>query len=162
MNHVCPTCGQDVAGDKVLVTLDSNTLTYKGHSVKLTRGEADAALVLARAMPRPVGYDSMITQIYGANDTPNTVQKCLQVWVCHLRKKLEPLGLAIETVLSRSYCMMPIENSKGRRGGGKLTTDDVRKIRDYPGTVIETAAYFKMSRQHVYNIRRRLSWRHVA
>lgn len=164
MIHVCPTCGQDVPGERVLVTLDSNTITYKDKSVRVSSKPADVASVLAAAMPRAVGYEHIIKGVYGHIDQPDTVMKCIQVWICRggLRRDLKSLGLSIETVYGRSYRMLPTADSKGRSAGGKPTNDDIRAIRIYPGSCVEIAKIFNMSRQNVYNIRRRLSWRHVA
>lgn len=41
----------------------------------------------------------------------------LRVYVCHLRKRLEPFGLNIKTLISVGYCLCLHQNAPGTPGG---------------------------------------------
>lgn len=57
---------------------------------------------------REVGtYEAFLTALYLAKGRPEASQKILQVFICRLRKKLEPFGIEIHTIWGRGWALSP-------------------------------------------------------
>lgn len=93
----CPCCGQPIpASDDVIVSLDTNSITVRGVSLRLTSRQTEILHVLAKRMPAPVRRGVIVAQVWGLSES-ETASKSLDVHFFNLRRKLEPLGLAIHT-----------------------------------------------------------------
>jgi hypothetical protein len=88
------------------------------------------------------------------------------LFVCHkcdVRRCVNPDHLFLGTQADN----MADRNSKGRQVRGekmhwaKLTPDAIEEIRTGGRDAIALATKFGISRNHIYNIRNRRSWRHV-
>lgn len=72
---------------------------------KLTPSEENVLGVLVN---RELGtYEALLTALYLAKGRPEASQKILQVFICRLRKKLEPYGIKIRTVYGRGWALSP-------------------------------------------------------
>lgn len=72
---------------------------------RLTPSEED---ILGVMVNREVAtYDAMLTVLYSAKGRPEAAQKILQVFICRLRKKLEPFGVKIHTFWGRGWSLSP-------------------------------------------------------
>lgn len=99
---ICPCCHQEVATQRdVLVSLDDNTLTFRGTIVRLTGRLADVAYALAERMPMAVSRDMLIQRAWGS-EASEAVDINLSVTVSQLRRRL-PDGLTISCVYGRGY-----------------------------------------------------------
>jgi DNA-binding response OmpR family regulator len=71
----------------------------------LTRHEAGA---LGAIMARPIAFKSTIMAAIYADkvaDDETPMEKIIDVFVCKLRKKLDPFGISVETVWGQGYKM---------------------------------------------------------
>lgn len=109
MTALCPCCGQAVRANDVLLDYASNRLTHNGITIYGTANQIDLLGLLLMRSPRVATHDDIIKAIWGDSD-PLNADKCVQVMVCELRKKLTPeTGLRIETVYRRGYRLMKID-----------------------------------------------------
>ncbi len=103
----CPCCGGQVADeDRLLVDLSSNTLQYRGRSIRVMSREAEMAAVLLRRAPQAVAPESMIHQVFGAFE-PKDPRKLLSVYASFLRRNLWKLGWDVECIRGRGYRLVP-------------------------------------------------------
>ena len=94
---MCPCCGQPIpVSDDVIVSLNTNSITVRGVSLHLQPREAEIMHVLAGRMPASVRRDVITARVWCLGERELTA-KNLDVHICKLRRKLEPLGLAIRT-----------------------------------------------------------------
>ena len=108
----CRCCGQQIPdGGTVLVSLESNALTYKGQQVRLTTRLADLASILAEHMPNFVANERVIQRMWGqqASEWANTNMK---VAVCQLRARVRPLGLDVVNSFGVGYALVPIVDNR--------------------------------------------------
>lgn len=83
--------------------------------------------VLAALMARDIcSRDHLMTMLYGdrIDDPPDP--KIVDVLVCKLRAKLEPFGVAIETLWARGYMLKPAAKDVVRRMMEAERSSDVR------------------------------------
>lgn len=72
---------------------------------KLTPSEENFIGVLIN---REVGtYEALLTTLYLAKGRPEASQNILHVFVCRVRKKLEPYGIEIRTIWGRGWALSP-------------------------------------------------------
>lgn len=105
MTAKCPCCGSDISQtDRPLVSLETNRIMAGGEILHLPPMETEILAVLAEAMPRPVDYGRLIARLWGGNpiDYP---RDSINVRISKLRRKIEPLGLAIKTHWGRGYAL---------------------------------------------------------
>lgn len=64
--------------------------------------------ILGVMVNREVGtYEALLTALYLAKGRPEACQKILQVFICRLRKKVEPYGVEIRTIWGRGWALSP-------------------------------------------------------
>jgi DNA-binding response OmpR family regulator len=80
--------------DDVFVSLDTNSITVRGVSLRLAPKHAEILHVLAGCMPAPVRRGFITARVWGLCERERTA-KNLDVHIFNLRRKLEPLGLTI-------------------------------------------------------------------
>lgn len=95
----CPCCGSPVEKDAILICLDTNKLAVGWRDEPLQLGPMQAVFMhsLASASPRSVTRDRMIRDLWGINEC-ESVDKCFDVHLYQLRRRIAPLDLRIVTV----------------------------------------------------------------
>lgn len=101
--HSCPLCGSTITELPLTILVERNMVVAGGRFVVLTTSEMQVLERLAQAFPRPVGREQLFDWLYQLR--PNEVPeiKILDVLICKIRKKVEPLGLRIDTLWGRGY-----------------------------------------------------------
>jgi len=101
----CPCCDRplDPQGDLV-VSLETNTVTFRGIAKRLQPRRIEVLKVLADSMPRAVTAEALISKVFGL-DEPDNARNAIAVHISLLRKDLLPLGLTILTYQKRSYIL---------------------------------------------------------
>lgn len=100
----CPLCGAAIAPGRLLVDVEGGLLVGNGQVVTLTRQQFALFEALWSARPRTLSKEQLLDSIYGllpSGDEPEI--KIIDVFVCKIRKKVDPLGFAIQTVWGRGY-----------------------------------------------------------
>ncbi len=112
----CPCCGQLIpVSDDVFVSLDTNSITVRGVSLRLQPREAEILHVLAGRMPAPVRRGVITSRVWCVGEREMSA-KNVDVHICRLRRKLAPLGLSIRTHV----------HGVGRETGGFALVDTQR------------------------------------
>ena len=75
--------------------------------VSLTRREAAIFERLREARGFPVSMERLLVAVYGSDPEggPLTAQRCVWMFLFHLRRKLRPLGLRIRTYHALGYVL---------------------------------------------------------
>lgn len=93
----CPCCGQPIpVSDDVIVSLNTNSITVRGVSLRLAPRQAEILHVLAMCMPKPVRRGAITAHVWGMTERELTA-KNLDVHISNLRPKLKTIGLMIRT-----------------------------------------------------------------
>ena len=107
----CPTCGQTLPNDDDLHIDEAGIVVRSGKYAVLTKLEHDLLSALVRVAPRVRSKEKLLTDLYQlSNDEPEI--KIIDVVVCKLRKKLNPLNVKIETVWGVGYRMVPASSRR--------------------------------------------------
>lgn len=102
----CPCCGQPIpVSDDVIVSLDTNSITVRGVSLRLRPREAEILRVLVNCMPTPVRRTVIIASVWALTEREPTA-KGVDVHVSNLRRKIKPLGLAISTYTTIGFALV--------------------------------------------------------
>jgi len=94
----CPCCGAPVDPLAVLIDEANLTIAHRGDVAKLTPDQFRLFQLLLDTYPRPVERDRAFDLLYGARlDCDQPEPKILDIQVCKMRPRLEPLGLVVTT-----------------------------------------------------------------
>lgn len=111
MTCACPTCGATLP---IAFRFDAEAgiVVGNGHAAALSAREAALFQTLNLTPGRVSDRTSLMGAIYGleAGDDPD--QKIIDVMVCKVRKKLQPLGVKIETIHGRGWRLVPQEEAR--------------------------------------------------
>ena len=110
----CPCCGQPAQFPRVTVSLDFNSLSFRGQVVFLPRQMTEIASVLAGRMPGICTREALIARAWGVR----FVDDCaVRVGVSRLRRLIKRIGLAIESIRGVGWRLIVIseqtENAVG-------------------------------------------------
>ena len=103
MTCACPTCGKPLDFEGYRLEAEAGIVIGGGKFAALTRRETAIFELLwtrpGRVFTRSQIFDDLYSLLAG--DGPE--EKILDVYICKLRKKLNGLGLSIETVWGAGY-----------------------------------------------------------
>jgi DNA-binding response OmpR family regulator len=100
----CPICGGPLPDSDTILVPGQNIVVRNRHAVVLTRREFRIVERLHRSAYRAVDKGDIMDAIYGTEaDEPDW--RVLAVLICHMRKKLGPLGIIIENVWNEGYIL---------------------------------------------------------
>lgn len=104
MKNCCPTCGQSVPTNGMLVDLDLNRVSHNGKVAKLVPSECELLVTLLRGAPGLVSNERAAVALWGAFSAERS-NNVIKVHISRLRQKLTPLGIQIETHWGRGYSL---------------------------------------------------------
>jgi DNA-binding response OmpR family regulator len=91
----CSTCGQYLPEARLLIDLNSNSVSYGAHSVRLRPRDAEVLKVLQEASPRFISRDFIEERIVGQL-AETRCPEWVRVRVSMLRKRLKGLPIRIQ------------------------------------------------------------------
>lgn len=104
MSAYCPLCGSLIETDEITLLPERGMVASGGLFALLTGKETAVLQALVEAFPRVLSKEQIMDRIYlGPDEEPEI--KIVDVFVCKLRKKIDPLGLRIDTVWGSGYAM---------------------------------------------------------
>jgi DNA-binding response OmpR family regulator len=107
---LCPCCRQPLPeSSDLLVDEEAGILIRGGRIAALTPQEASLFLSLRQVMPRIRTKEQLLSDLYRIGDEEPLI-KIIDVFVCKLRRKLQPLGVEIETAWGRGYRLVPTKD----------------------------------------------------
>lgn len=98
----CPTCGRDLHDAAYNVDQDAGIIVGNGRFAQLTIHEFELYQTLAERPGRVVSKETLMTALYRI-ESDEPAQKIIDVFICNIRRKLKPLGIAIGTSWGRGY-----------------------------------------------------------
>lgn len=102
----CPCCRQELpAALELVISLETNTASARGHFVNLQPDWAVLANVLLRAWPNVVTYGHIMNALWGTGRVhePEDPNGTMRTQISKLRKCLQPLGYGIVPVWHEGY-----------------------------------------------------------
>lgn len=105
----CPCCSREITDDAgVLIDIDGGFIVANGEVARLPETEFNLFNFLWNAKPRLVSREQLMSDAYWLrHDVDEPDIKIIDVFICKIRKKLEPLGVSIDTVWGRGYRILP-------------------------------------------------------
>lgn len=114
MSCACPTCGQGLPDDDMLRVDDAGIVVRGGRFARLTKQEAGVFEQLRAASGKVLSKEALLANLY-VHEADEAEIKIIDVFVCKLRKKLQPLGVEIGTAWGRGYRL--VTRADGSAGG---------------------------------------------
>lgn len=106
MKTPCPCCGAETDTALPLVDLNSNTVAWRGRTIRVPGRVAEIVHVLVEIHPRFADADFLRARIWGPNN--EVTIKNLSVALSKTRAAMKPLGFSIDTVMSRGWRIEPL------------------------------------------------------
>jgi len=120
----CSTCGQRLRSPRLLIDLNTNTVSWGETRVRLGARDTEVLKVLYDASPRTVTPRHFDERLLGYGDE----ERCgtwLRVRMSILRRKLRDMPVNIVTVYGLGYRLMEIPPPVGRDTAGDAGTRHV-------------------------------------
>lgn len=91
----CEACGRpfEFKAGRIDITLDLDSLRYKGEEIHLSLRQGQLMRVLLRAYPNGLHRERIYLSVWGVDS--DVCDKTMDVIFCKMRKKLAPIGLGI-------------------------------------------------------------------
>lgn len=102
-SKVCPCCGRQYDFNKVTVSLDFNSISYRRRNIPLPPILCEVAYVLAGQMPNVARRDFVIEKVWGGQSEAD--RQTIDVHISRLRRLITPLGISIETIKTVGWRM---------------------------------------------------------
>jgi DNA-binding response OmpR family regulator len=103
MTTLCPTCGNYVPPCEIRVDIDNHRVIHRGQVVKLTPNQAIVLHLLAKTWPHNAHRDRISYALWGGAQGPGNELNVIGSTISQLRRRIEPLGLAIEAERDSGY-----------------------------------------------------------
>jgi DNA-binding response OmpR family regulator len=96
----CPCCGSPISS-KVAVSLETNTASIDGTTIRFPATEAEILHVLIERSPALAQMDELINKVWGACGEGSI--GTLQTHICKINKKIKPLGFIAANEYGEGY-----------------------------------------------------------
>lgn len=104
-DQCCPVCGGMLPDMPVTVFPERGIVVAGGRFATITGREAAVLERLCQAYPSVVSKTQLMDSIYATAAGEEPMEKIIDVFICKLRKKVEPLGVRIETTWGSGYAL---------------------------------------------------------
>lgn len=101
----CPVCGSAITDMPVTLLPERGMVIANGKFAVLTGHELMLVQRLAEVFPRVLSKEAALEWLYQLNPDNVPEIKIIDVFVCKARKKLEPIGVRIDTVWGKGYAL---------------------------------------------------------
>lgn len=107
MQHdkTCPVCGSHISDLPVTILPERGMVVANGKFVVLTGHEALLLQRLAEVFPRVLSKEAALEWLYQLNSEREPEIKIIDVYICKARKKLEHIGVRIDTIWGKGYAL---------------------------------------------------------
>lgn len=107
MSTTCPCCGSNVVLDRLLVDLNTNTVSFGGKTVKARPRVVEMLSAMLDAHPRIASLDYLRASVWTNEEYVPARSIRTQVW--HARQVTENLGWRVALVWKRGYRLERID-----------------------------------------------------
>lgn len=105
----CPCCGRPLPDLPDLIVDPAGFLVRNGRFARLTWQEFTLFEAMRNRPGRVRSKEQLLAALYALRHDGEVPEiKIIDVFICHLRKKLAPLGLEIQTLWGHGYRFVPI------------------------------------------------------
>ncbi|MCZ3377456.1 winged helix-turn-helix transcriptional regulator [Rhizobium sp. AG207R] len=105
-NCTCPVCGQSITELPVTFLPERGMVVANGKFAVLTGSEALLVQRLAEVFPRVLTKEAALDWLYQfAAEGEEPEIKIIDVFICKARKKLDPIGVRIDTLWGKGYAL---------------------------------------------------------
>jgi DNA-binding response OmpR family regulator len=102
----CPVCGQSISELPVTILPERGMVVANGKFAVLTGNESLLLQRLAEVFPRVLSKEAALEWMYQfAAEGEEPEIKIIDVFICKARKKLDPIGVRIDTVWGKGYAL---------------------------------------------------------
>lgn len=101
----CPLCGSVVAEIPLSILPERGMVVANGKFAVLTGYEALLLQRLAEVFPRVLTKEDLLSWMYQISPDKEPELKIIDVYVCKIRKKIEPIGVRIDTIWGKGYAL---------------------------------------------------------
>jgi len=101
----CPLCGSVINELPVTILPERGMVVAGGKFAVLTGHEMMLVQRLAEIFPRVLPKDAALEWMYQISPDKEPEIKIIDVYICKARKKLEPIGVRIDTVWGKGYAL---------------------------------------------------------
>jgi DNA-binding response OmpR family regulator len=111
VSEPCPCCGRPLPASDELRIDPAGIVVCNGRFATLTRQEASLLTSLHSHLAKVHSKDQLLSDLYW-RETDEPDIKIIDIYVHHIRRKLAPLGVTIQTVWGRGYRLLPPAQGK--------------------------------------------------
>lgn len=106
----CPVCGGTLPEMPVTIFPERGIVVGGGRFATITGREGEVLARLCASYPNVVSKSALMDALYSGSIDAEPGEKIIDVFICKLRKKIEPLGIRIETAWGTGYSLgaMPL------------------------------------------------------
>ncbi len=108
----CPLCGTEGIELPISILPERGMVVANGKFAILTGSEALLLQRLAEVFPRVVSKEALLEWMYQISPDAEPEIKIIDVYVCKVRKKIEPLGIRIDTAWGKGYALSASQKPK--------------------------------------------------
>jgi DNA-binding response OmpR family regulator len=103
----CPSCGQPLPEtEEITLVEERNTILYRGRPIKMIPPAFEVFKFLLQRKNRVVSKDVLYDLLFWRRaEAEEPEPKIVDVYICKLRRALEPHGLEIETIWGVGVCL---------------------------------------------------------
>lgn len=101
----CPVCGNVITDMPVTILPERGMVIANGKFALLTGHEALIIQRLAEVFPRVASKEDLLSWMYQLHPEEEPEIKIIDVFICKARKKLEPIGVRIDTIWGKGYAL---------------------------------------------------------
>lgn len=102
----CPVCGQTISELPVTILPERGMVVANGKFAVLTGNESLLIQRIAEVFPRVLSKEAALEWMYQfAAEGEEPEIKIIDVFICKARKKLDPIGVRIDTVWGKGYAL---------------------------------------------------------
>lgn len=102
----CPLCGQSISEMPITILPERGMVVANGKFAVLTGREVLLIQRLAEVFPRILTKEAALDWLYQfENENEEPEIKIIDVFICKARKKLEPIGVRIDTAWGKGYSL---------------------------------------------------------
>lgn len=100
----CPCCGRPIDADApVTLDLEAGIVVANGQFAYLSQQQMAVFAAIWDAFPRMLTREALFNATAPVIGWDDRELKIVDVFICHVRRKLRPLGIEIETMWGKGY-----------------------------------------------------------
>lgn len=104
-NCSCPVCGREIDELPVTILIERGMVVAGNKFVAVPGSEIMLLQRLVEVFPRVLSKEAAMEWLYQMRPDKEPEIKIIDVFVCKLRKKLEAIGVRIDTVWGKGYVL---------------------------------------------------------